>query len=136
MRYNIKKKRRFHSWQTSTVRLTKSEPVFQLRNFGLADNDFLGHLHLLVDGQCPVEARADVGNGLSRHDKLAVGTEEIVWIQLPGRFVERLRYRNNGWLSPKQAEVYPTSPTPEVIPDNGGPCRVTPESRSTRYSAS
>lgn len=90
MRYSIKEKRRFHFRLTSTARLTKSEPVFQFRSLGLADDDFLGHRHLQVNGQPPVEPQADVGHGLSRHDKLSVGTEEIMRIQLLGQFVERL----------------------------------------------
>ena len=88
MRYSTKEKRRFHFGQTSTVRLTKSEPVLQFRSLGLADDDFLGHRHFQVNGQPPVEPQADVGHGLSRHDKLAVGTEEIVRIQLLSQFVE------------------------------------------------
>ena len=51
MRYSIKEKRRFHFRLTSTARLTKSEPVFQFRSLGLADDDFLGHRHFQVDGQ-------------------------------------------------------------------------------------
>lgn len=90
MRYSIKEKRRFHFRLTSTAHLTKSEPVFQFRSLGLADDDFLGHRHFQVDGQPSVEPQADVGYGLSRHDKLSVGPEEIVRIQLLGQFVERL----------------------------------------------
>lgn len=90
MRYSIKEKRRFHFRLTSTARLTKSEPVFQFRSLGLADDDFLGHRHFQVDGQPSVEPQADVGYGLPRHDKLAVGPEEIMRIQLLGQFVERL----------------------------------------------
>lgn len=91
MRYNIKEKRRFHFRLTSTARLTKSEPVLQFRSLGLADDDFLRHRHFQVDGQPSVEPQADVGYGLPRHDKLAVGPKEIMRIQLLGQFVERLR---------------------------------------------
>ena len=71
--------------------LSVLEPVLQFRSLGLANDDFLGHRHFQVDGQPSVEPQADVGYGLPRHDKLAVGTEEIMRIQLLGQFVERLR---------------------------------------------
>ena len=57
MRYSIKEKRRFHFRLTSTARLTKSEPVFQFRSLGLADDDFLGHRHFQVLANRPLNHR-------------------------------------------------------------------------------
>ena len=66
------------------------EPRLEFAHAGLADDDFLGHFDIQVDGQLVAKPDGDILDGVTRDDELTVGSEKHIGVKLGHQIIQSM----------------------------------------------